>query len=102
MKLCFTLLASLRSAIFESQKEGKRSMIVILANFRNIIRYLARGLAPDIEVQQLIPFILLDDEKLLDPVDGAVLEQSVDHESNEEEVGEGGREVDNLAAGLDS
>ena len=75
---------------------------MILANFRNIIRYLARGLAPDIEVQQLIPFILLDDEKLLDPVDGAVLEQSVDHEGDEEEVGEGGREVDNLAAGLDS
>ena len=75
---------------------------MILANLLNIIKYLARGLAPDIEIQEFIPLIVRDDKELLDPVDGAVLEKGVDHEGDEEEVGEGGREVDNLAAGLDS
>ena len=75
---------------------------MILAILLNIIKYLARGLAPDIEIQEFIPLIIRDDKELLDPVDGAVLEKGVDHEGDEEEVGEGGREVDNLAAGLDS
>ena len=75
---------------------------MILANLLKIIKYLACGLAPNIEIQEFIPLIIRDNEELLDPVDGAVLEKGVDHEGDEEEVGEGGREVDNLAAGLDS
>ena len=75
---------------------------MMLAHLLNKIRYLARSLAPDIEIQEFIPLIIRDDKELLDPVDGAVLEKGVDHEGDEEEVGEGGREVDNLATGLDS
>ena len=56
---------------------------MILAILLNIIKYLARGLAPDIEIQEFIPLIIRDDKELLDPVDGAVLEQGVDHEGDE-------------------
>ena len=45
---------------------------------------------------------LLGQEECLDAFDGAVLEQGVDHEGYEEEVGEGGREVDHLSAGLNA
>ena len=43
-----------------------------------------------------------DDEESLNPVDGAILEQGVDHEGDKQEVGEGGGEVDHLATGLDA
>ena len=41
-------------------------------------------------------------EQNLDTLESSVLEQGVDHEGDEEQVGEGGGEVDNLAAGFDS
>ena len=56
------------------------------------------GRSPDGEVQDLLP---VGDKEVVEAVPGAGLNDAHDEQDHEDQVGEGGGEVDHLAAGLD-
>ena len=59
---------------------------------------MSRGRSPDCKVQDLLP---VGDKEVVEAVPGAGLDNAHDEQDHEDQVGEGGGEVDHLAAGLD-